>query len=406
MTERCDRQPHIMEARDSTCTAGYAALMQSGVIESDARQMVLVSQLDALRERLEIHQPVCRKKGLLGLLLGPAVPAATPRGLYIWGAVGRGKTMLMDLFYESLVGPAKRRIHFHAFMDDVHRRIHAHRQALKGGEARGDDPVPPVASALAENAQVLCFDEFDINDIADAVILRRLFTALFKSGVVVVATSNVEPDHLYKGGLNSNAILPFITLLHERMDVVHLDARTDFRLEKKPGATVYYWPANVGTRAAIDNAFQQLTGRARGEPTTLMNNNHPILVPQAASGVARFGFPDLCGQPLGAADYIALARAFNTIIVEDVPAMSHEQRNEAKRFIMLVDVLYEAKAMLILSAEIDASSLYHAGEGHEVLEFRRTASRLAEMCSQEYLSTVRRAPPCLGKPDAVLVRDS
>jgi cell division protein ZapE len=277
-------------------------------------------------------------------------------------------------------------VHFHAFMADVHERIHAWRQQLKQGAVKGDDPIKPVAAALADEAWVLCFDEFAVSDIADAMILGRLFTALFAHGVVVVATSNVEPGRLYEGGLNRTLFLPFITLLHERMEVVHLDARTDFRLEKLAGSPVFHVPANDGARRALDLAFRSLTGRERGERMTLRVKGHPLEIPQAAAGVARFDFADLCDKPLGASDYLALARDFHTIIVDRIPAMTVERRNEAKRFITLIDALYDHRVKLLASAEAEAPELYRAETGREAFEFDRTVSRLIEMRSQEYLS--------------------
>jgi cell division protein ZapE len=246
----------------------YEALAASGAIERDPAQLSLVQRLDALAAALGEHG-LARKSSSLGWLFGRRTAPTAPKGLYIWGAVGRGKTMLMDLFFEALPVRRKRRVHFHAFMADVHDRIHLWRQALKAGEVSGDDPIRPVAAALAEEAWVLCFDEFSVTDIADAMILGRLFAALFDQGVVVVATSNVEPQRLYEGGLNRTLFLPFIRLVEERMDVVRLEARTDFRLEKLAGSPVYHTPADAAAREALDRAFRNLTGQARGAPSTL-----------------------------------------------------------------------------------------------------------------------------------------
>jgi cell division protein ZapE len=302
--------------------------------------------------------------------------------------------MLMDLFFEALPVRRKRRVHFHAFMADAHERIHLWRQALKRGEVSGDDPIAPVAASLAEEAWVLCFDEFAVTDIADAMILGRLFTALFRHGVVVVATSNVEPDRLYEGGLNRALFLPFIELLKTRMEVVRLDARTDFRLEKLAGSPVYHVPADEAARAALDRSFKRLTGRERGDPVRLTVKGHALDVPQAAGGVARFAFPDLCAKPLGAADYLALAQDFHTVILEGIPRMAFEQRNEAKRFITLIDALYDNRVKLLASAEAEAPELYRAETGREAFEFDRTVSRLIEMRSEEYLSLAH------GRPDS------
>jgi cell division protein ZapE len=369
----------------SSITARYNALVQSGAIERDPAQMALLRRLDELSGRLAEHR-LARKSSALGWLFGKRSPASGPKGLYIWGSVGRGKTMLMDLFYESLPVRRKRRVHFHDFMADVHERIHAWRQQLKQGTVKGDDPIKPVAAALAEEAWVLCFDEFTVTDIADAMILGRLFTALFAHGVVVVATSNVEPSRLYEGGLNRTLFLPFVGLLQERMDVSRLDARTDFRLEKLAGSPVYHVPADWAARNALDLAFKRLTGRDRGDPMTIKVKGHPVEIPQAAAGVARFDFADLCDKPLGASDYLALARDFHTVIVDAIPTMTVERRNEAKRFITLVDALYDHRVKLLASAEAEAPQLYRADTGREAFEFDRTVSRLIEMRSEDYLS--------------------
>ncbi len=365
-------------------TARYDALVSSGAIERDPAQVKLLRQLEALAESLGGYR-LARKPSALGWLFGKKNPVP-PKGLYVWGSVGRGKTMLMDLFFEALPVRRKRRVHFHAFMADVHERIHDFRQKLKTGAVKGDDPIAPVAEALAAEAWVLCFDEFTVTDIADAMILGRLFTALFAHGVVVVATSNVEPQHLYEGGLNRALFLPFITLLQERMNVVKLESRTDFRLEKLAGGPVFHAPADERSHAALTRAFKGLTGREQGRPVTLTVKGHPVEVPQAASGVARFSFEDLCSKPLGAADYLAIADEFETVILENIPRMTFERRNEAKRFIMLVDALYDARVKLLASAEAEAHELYCADAGREAFEFDRTVSRLIEMRSEEYLA--------------------
>jgi cell division protein ZapE len=375
-------------------TAQYEALVARGAIERDPAQVRVLRRLEALAEAVA-QARLARKSSPLGWLFGArSKPAAAPKGLYVWGSVGRGKTMLMDLFFEALPVRRKRRVHFYAFMADAHERIHLWRQALKRGEVSGDDPIAPVAASLAEEAWVLCFDEFAVNDIADAMILGRLFTALFARGVVVVATSNVEPTRLYEGGLNRSLFLPFIDLLGERMEVVRLDARTDFRLEKLAGSPVYHVPADEVSRAALDRAFKAVSGRERGDPLRLTVKGHPVDVPQAAGGVARFAFPDLCDKPLGAADYLALAQRFHTVILEGIPRMAFEQRNEAKRFITLVDALYDNRVKLLASAEAEAPDLYRAETGREAFEFDRTVSRLIEMRSEEYLSLPH------GRPDS------
>ncbi|MGO4707087.1 cell division protein ZapE [Microvirga sp. 2MCAF38] len=376
-----DAAPPITE----TVSARYEALVASGAIERDPAQLVLIEKLDSLVATLSEHR-IERRPSALGRLFGKRNPLPPPKGLYIWGSVGRGKTMLMDLFFEALPVVRKRRVHFHAFMADVHERIHAWRQLLKEGKVKGDDPIKPVADALAQEAWVLCFDEFTVTDIADAMILGRLFTALFEHGVVVVATSNVEPDRLYEGGLNRTLFLPFIALLQQRMEVMRLDSRTDFRLEKLAGAPVFYTPANAISHQALDQAFLRLTGRARGTTMTLTVKGHLVEVPEAAGGVARFRFPDLCSKPLGASDYLLIAKEFHTVILEDIPRLTFERRNEAKRFIILIDTLYDAHVKLLASAEAEVTELYGADEGREAFEFDRTVSRLIEMRSGEYLS--------------------
>jgi cell division protein ZapE len=363
----------------------YRDLICSGRFERDPAQEQLVERLDALAARLDGYRPA-KKAGALGWLFA-ARPSEPLCGLYIWGPVGRGKSLLMDMFFETVQVQRKRRVHFHAFMADVHARIHAWRQDRKAGRTNGgDDPIAPVAEALAKEAWLLCFDEFIVTDIADAMILSRLFAALFEQGVVVVATSNVEPDELYKDGLNRALFLPFLELLHEHMDVARLEARTDFRLEKLRDSSVYYVPADERAHAALSQAFETLTGRAHGAPTTLRVLGHPIVVPEAAANVARFPFAELCEKPLGATDFLALARAFHTIILDDIPLIQANQRNEAKRFINLVDALYDGHVKLIASAAAEPPELYLGSGNREAFEFERTASRLIEMRSPEYLA--------------------
>jgi cell division protein ZapE len=291
----------------------------------------------------------------------------------------------MDLFFEGAPLSLKRRVHFHAFMADVHARVHRWRQMRKRGEILGDDPIAPVAAALAGEAWLLCFDEFGVRDIADAMILGRLFAALFAAGVVVVATSNAAPGDLYRDGLNRALFLPFVALIRERLDIVELLARTDFRLEKLARAPVYYCPGDARAEAALDAAFRSLTGAERGAPMDIALLGRVLRVPQAIDGVARFSFDDLCRRPLGAADYLAIAERFHTIVVDRIPKLGADERNEARRLITLVDALYDMKVKLIASAAAEPADLYCAAAGAEAFEFARAASRLVEMRSVDYL---------------------
>ncbi len=290
----------------------YDSLVGQGRIERDAHQVAIVRKLDDLCQLIEETQ-LAKKSSALGWMFGARRAAAPPpKGLYIWGSVGRGKTMLMDLFYDAVsVGP-KRRVHFHAFMADAHRRIFAWRQKKKAGEVKGDDPIVPVAEDLAKDAKLLCFDEFAVTDIADAMILGRLFQALWAQKTIVVATSNVEPPYLYKDGLNRALFLPFISMIRNNMDVVELDSRTDFRLEKLGDAPVYHTPADVVADAALTKAFLSLTGVEKGMPMRLPLLGRDVFVPQAAGHVARFDYADLCKQPLGATDFLTIAENFHT----------------------------------------------------------------------------------------------
>ncbi len=375
------------EAAAGPVRARYEALVASGAIERDPAQIRLVARLDELVAAMAARQRPGKSSPLGWLFAKPEAPL--PNGLYLWGSVGRGKTMLMDLFFDSLAGGSKRRVHFHAYMAEVHERIHDWRQKLKRGEVAGDDPIRPVAADLAAEARILCFDEFAVVDIADAMILGRLFTALFEHGVIVVATSNVPPDDLYKDGLNRTLFLPFIELLKERTDVLHLDARTDFRLEKLGDSPVYFAPADAAAAVAIDGIFARLTRGAAPKATKLLVQGRAVAVPEQAMGVARFPYAALCKQPLGAADYIAIARAYHTVIIEGLPALQPSQRDEARRLITLIDIFYERRVKLVVSAAAEPQDLFHAETGAEAFEFARTVSRLAEMRSRDYLALPR-----------------
>jgi cell division protein ZapE len=361
----------------------YAALVAAGKIEADPGQEMLARRLAALERRLE-QTVLAQKSSSLGWLFGQRQKDRSKvKGLYIYGEVGRGKTLLMDLFFETSAVRRKRRVHFHEFMADVHERVHIFRQESKNGT--GPDPILRTADAIAEEASLLCFDEFHVTDIADAMILGRLFTRLFALGLVMAATSNLAPAELYKDGLNRGLFLPFLALLQEHCEVVRLEARVDFRLEKLTGVKAWYVPDDAAATAALDDAWRRLVGSHAGSPHELMVKGHAVKVPQAAMGVARFSFADLCGQPLGAGDYLRIAREFHTIFLDHIPMLAYDRRNEAKRFIILIDALYDQAVKLLASAQAQPDALYRADEGFEAQEFKRTASRLIEMRSQAYL---------------------
>ena len=369
----------------SSIKARYAAGVASGLIEPDSAQLAVADKLAQLEGQIAEYR-LARKSSSLGWMFGSREKRQSRiKGLYIYGDVGRGKTMLMDLLFEASPVLRKRRAHFHEFMLDVHERVHEFRQKMKLGEYPGADPIELAAADLARQAWLLCFDEFHVTDIADAMILGRLFAQLFARGVVLVATSNVEPAELYKDGLNRALFLPFIRTLEENTEVVRLSSRTDFRLEKLAGMHVWYVPDDAAADDALDRAWRELTRGRNGEPQELPLKGRSVHVPRAAMGVARFSFSDLCERPLAAADYLRIAREYHTIILDHVPVMTFETRNAAKRFIILIDTLYDLNVKLIASAEAEPDGLYRGDEGFEAQEFRRTASRLIEMRSQDYL---------------------
>jgi cell division protein ZapE len=360
------------------------ALAAAGERHRDPAQFAIARRLDHLTATLIASRP-SRKANALGWLFAARKKDHAPvKGLYIHGGVGRGKTMLMDMFFDAVPIGRKRRAHFHEFMADVHERIYKHRQKLKNGETKQADPIPPVASELFAEARLLCFDEFSVTDIADAMILGRLFGELFAKGCVLVATSNVEPSDLYRDGLNRSLFLPFIDLLKARTDIISLDTETDYRLRKTDGNPVWLSPLGPETEAAMDRAWYVETGGAAAISAEIGRKGRTIRVPAAVGHCARFSFADLCAQPLGAADYLAILSQYRTVFLDRVPHLGPHMRNETKRFIILVDALYDQGARLFASAAAEPERLLIAKKGTEGFEFDRTVSRLIEMQSEEY----------------------
>ena len=352
----------------------YDALIASGDLAGDAAQREVALRLTALHDALQ-------KRHWWARLFGQNKTA--PRGLYIYGDVGRGKSMLMDLFFAAAPVTAKRRVHFHAFMQETHERIFAYRQKKKHG-AKSHDPIAPIAKQIAARAKLLCFDEFQVKDIADASLLGRLFTALFAQGVVVVATSNHAPDGLYKGGLNRARFLPFIDLLKDTLDVLLLDSPKDYRLDRLKNRPVWVTPLGAAARDFMDEAFAALTHGAAAQKAVLKIKGRDLAVPQQAQGVARFSFAEICGADLGAGDYLLLAQNYHTLMIDDIPLLGAEKRNETLRFVHLVDALYEHKVKLLASAASTADGL--CAENLAGVDFARTASRLTEMQGQDYMA--------------------
>jgi cell division protein ZapE len=365
----------------------YRAQVEAGHLVADPSQRMAAERLQNLWVKLRGYDPppkTAAANGLLSRFLRRRptdwADEARPNGLYLVGEVGRGKSMLMDLFFAAAGVARKRRIHFHRFMQEAHARIHAWKRANPDGE----DPVPPLADSIAAEAALLCFDEFQVNDIADAMILGRLFEALFERGVVVVATSNTLPDDLFKGKPGRDAFLPFIELIKRHLDVLVLEAGRDFRRARLRGMPTWLVPADRRAEQALDAAFAQLTGNATPHEERLLVTGRVLRVPLAAEGVARFDFSALCAAALGAGDYLAIATHFHSLVLDAVPRMSPDNFDEARRFITLIDALYDHRVKLVASAEATPDQLYQRGDGAKA--FERTASRLEEMQSQDYLA--------------------
>jgi cell division protein ZapE len=363
--------------------ARYRAALAAGRLKSDSVQALAVEKLESLHRALADYVPPGKSgwREAWAARLGLGREQEAPQGLYLYGAVGRGKSMLMDLFFLASPVERKRRVHFLAFMLEFHTAAHSFRQTEEG--AAGGDPVPPFADAVADAATLLCFDEFQVTNIADAMILGRLFKELFERGVVIVATSNLAPDDLYPGGLQRELFLPFVALIKERLDLLALDGGIDYRLAKLKGKPSYYNPLGPKAEAAIAQAFADLGDDAAPEPAEIEVQGRSLLVPRTANGIAWFTFAELCEQPLGAADYLALAGRYRAVLVSGVPRLSPEQHNEARRFMHLIDALYEHKVKLVMSADAPPDAIYP--EGPAAADFKRTASRLHEMQSQTYL---------------------
>ncbi len=349
----------------------YREMILRGELSIEPAQMLMAENLQLLHDRLMRYKRPSGRDDFFNFLRPRRTN--TPKGLYLYGGVGRGKTMLMDLFFESTGFAPRKRVHFHVFMQQVHAAIARWRRAVEG------DPIPAVASEIAREAALLCLDEFQVNDIADAMILGRLFSALFGEGVVVVATSNTAPDDLYEDGLNRGLFLPFIDLLKEKMEVLHFDGDRDYRLDRLRADDYYHSPLGEKSAAAMERVWARLTSGQEIEEQSLHVKGRQIKVPRAACGAAFFEFSQLCEQPLGAADYLAIAESYHVVFIANVPVMDAAKRNEARRFVTLIDALYDKGVKLVVSAAAEPHDLYVAKR--DAKAFERAASRLVEMRS-------------------------
>ena len=362
----------------------YERLLENGDIQPDPSQARAVEKLQGLHEALAQYSDQMGKQGWMARLRLGRNKKTPPPGLYLWGGVGRGKSMLMDMFFDVAPVEDRKRVHFHAFMQEVHKRMHSFREAVKAGKApESTDPLVALSRVITDQAWLLCFDEFHVTDIADAMILARLFEALFEAGVVVVATSNRHPKDLYKDGLQRDTFLPFIDMLGEKLDVLELEAGIDYRLDRLKTMEVFLTPVNAETDAKLEQDFHSLSIGGQPRPVTLNVQGREVEIPKVAEGVAMADFGDLCEKPLGAGDYLAIAESFHTLLLRGIPKLGPDKRNEAKRFVTLIDALYESKVNLICSAEAPPEELYTEGDG--AFEFERTVSRLMEMQSEEYM---------------------